>query len=140
MAGTLLPSQLRSHHISSIRCIGIGLARPVSALNLFYVLGNPPFAGPKHPMDAQRAQVRRIAALGKCGGMLDFLGKPCALLGEFDKPRASTELLPHQARTDCGFRCRPVLWPRVLKKNLQPYLSERTEFSVRRQETVDTDQ
>lgn len=38
-----------------------------------YVLGNPPFLGAKIQSDEQRAQVRRIAALGKSGGTLDFV-------------------------------------------------------------------
>ncbi|MCA6238100.1 MAG: class I SAM-dependent DNA methyltransferase, partial [Phenylobacterium sp.] len=38
-----------------------------------YVLGNPPFLGAKIQTEEQRAQVRRIAALGKSGGTLDFV-------------------------------------------------------------------
>ena len=38
-----------------------------------YVLGNPPFVGAKHQTPAQRAQVRRIAALGGSGGTLDYV-------------------------------------------------------------------
>ena len=38
-----------------------------------YVFGNPPFAGAKFQSEEQRAQVRRIAALGKTGGTLDYV-------------------------------------------------------------------
>ncbi len=38
-----------------------------------YVLGNPPFIGAKMQSEAQRAQVIRIAALGKSGGSLDYV-------------------------------------------------------------------
>lgn len=38
-----------------------------------FVLGNPPFIGAKFQTQAQRAQVRRIAALGKSGGTLDYV-------------------------------------------------------------------
>lgn len=38
-----------------------------------YVLGNPPFIGAKFQTVQQRAQVRRIAALGKSGGTLDYV-------------------------------------------------------------------
>ena len=38
-----------------------------------YVLGNPPFLGSKVQSEGQREQVRRIAALGKSGGTLDFV-------------------------------------------------------------------
>ncbi len=38
-----------------------------------YVFGNPPFVGAKYQTAAQRAQVRRIAALGHNGGTLDYV-------------------------------------------------------------------
>ena len=38
-----------------------------------YVFGNPPFVGAKFQSREQRAQVRRIAALGKTGGTLDYV-------------------------------------------------------------------
>lgn len=38
-----------------------------------YVLGNPPFIGAKYQTAEQREQVRRIAALGKSGGTLDYV-------------------------------------------------------------------
>ncbi len=38
-----------------------------------YVFGNPPFVGAKYQTSAQRAQVHRVAALGKSGGTLDYV-------------------------------------------------------------------
>ena len=38
-----------------------------------FVLGNPPFRGAKFQTPEQRAQVHRIAALGKSGGSLDYV-------------------------------------------------------------------
>jgi len=38
-----------------------------------YVLGNPPFVGAKYQSPEQRAQVRRMANLGKSGGTLDYV-------------------------------------------------------------------
>ena len=38
-----------------------------------FVFGNPPFVGAKYQSVAQRAQVRRIAALGNSGGTLDYV-------------------------------------------------------------------
>ena len=38
-----------------------------------FVFGNPPFVGAKFQSEMQRAQVRRIAALGKTGGTLDYV-------------------------------------------------------------------
>lgn len=37
-----------------------------------YIIGNPPFIGAKYQSERQRAQVRRIAGLGKSGGTLDY--------------------------------------------------------------------
>ncbi len=38
-----------------------------------FVFGNPPYAGAKYQSTSQRAQVRRIAELGKSGGTLDYV-------------------------------------------------------------------
>jgi len=38
-----------------------------------YIIGNPPFVGAKYQSELQRAQVRRIAGLGKSGGTLDYV-------------------------------------------------------------------
>lgn len=38
-----------------------------------YIIGNPPFIGAKYQSEFQRAQVRRIANLGKSGGTLDYV-------------------------------------------------------------------
>lgn len=48
-----------------------------------YVFGNPPFIGAKMQTDGQRAQVRRIAALGKSGGTLDFVAAWFIKAGEY---------------------------------------------------------
>ena len=48
-----------------------------------YVFGNPPFAGAKLQSVEQRAQVRRIAALGKTGGTLDYVTAWFIKAGEY---------------------------------------------------------
>ena len=48
-----------------------------------YVLGNPPFGGAKFQSPEQRAQVRRIAALGKSGGTLDYVTAWFITAGEY---------------------------------------------------------
>src|SRR5690606_18723223 len=48
-----------------------------------YVLGNPPFLGAKVQSNEQRAQVRRVAALGKTGGTLDFVAAWFVKAGEY---------------------------------------------------------
>ena len=57
-----------------------GLLRPEDCS---FVLGNPPFAGAKYQTAAQRAQVRRIAALGKTGGTLDYVAAWFVKAGEY---------------------------------------------------------
>ncbi len=48
-----------------------------------YVFGNPPFGGSKYQSPEQRAQVRRIAALGGSGGTLDYVAAWFILAGEY---------------------------------------------------------
>ncbi len=48
-----------------------------------YVFGNPPFGGAKFQSAGQRAQVRRIAALGKTGGTLDYVTAWFIKAGEY---------------------------------------------------------
>jgi len=48
-----------------------------------YVYGNPPFAGAKYQTPKQRAQVRRIAALGGAGGTLDYVSAWFLKAGEY---------------------------------------------------------
>ena len=48
-----------------------------------YVFGNPPFGGAKFQSGEQRAQVRRIAALGKTGGTLDYVTAWFIKAGEY---------------------------------------------------------
>ncbi len=48
-----------------------------------YVFGNPPFVGAKFQSREQRAQVRRIAALGKTGGTLDYVTAWFLKAGEY---------------------------------------------------------
>ena len=48
-----------------------------------FVFGNPPFGGAKFQSKEQRAQVRRIAALGKSGGTLDYVTAWFIKAGEY---------------------------------------------------------
>ena len=48
-----------------------------------FVFGNPPFGGAKFQSAVQRAQVRRIAALGKTGGTLDYVTAWFIKAGEY---------------------------------------------------------
>ena len=48
-----------------------------------FVFGNPPFVGAKYQTVGQRAQVRRVAALGKSGGTLDYVAAWFIKAGEY---------------------------------------------------------
>ena len=48
-----------------------------------FVFGNPPFIGAKFQTPEQRAQVRRIAALGRSGGTLDYVTAWFIKAGEY---------------------------------------------------------
>ncbi len=53
--------------------------------NCSFVFGNPPFVGAKYQTADQRAQVRRIAALGRTGGTLDYVAAWFVKAGEYLK-------------------------------------------------------
>ena len=48
-----------------------------------YIFGNPPFRGAKIQSSNQRAQIRRIAALGNSGGTLDYVSAWFIKAGEY---------------------------------------------------------
>ena len=54
-----------------------------------YVLGNPPFVGAKYQSSQQREQVRRIAALGRSGGTLDYVAAWFIKAGEYIQQSAA---------------------------------------------------
>ena len=60
-----------------------------------FVFGNPPFGGAKYQSEEQRAQVRKIAALGKSGGTLDYVTAWFIKAGEYiqrDEPASASSL------------------------------------------------
>jgi hypothetical protein len=63
----------KSPHILNADALEIDWTTLLPAEKCSFVLGNPPFGGSKYQTDAQREQVRRIAALGKSGGTLDYV-------------------------------------------------------------------
>lgn len=62
-----------SPHIHNSDALEIDWERVLPASECSYVFGNPPFGGSKYQSDKQRAQVRRVAALGGSGGTLDYV-------------------------------------------------------------------
>ena len=62
-----------SPHIVHGDALEIDWSAVLSPEDCSFVFGNPPFVGAKYQSEDQRAQVRRIAALGKSGGTLDYV-------------------------------------------------------------------
>ena len=60
-------------HILNADALETDWANLLPPTDCSFVFGNPPFVGAKFQSEEQRAQVRRIAALGKNGGTLDYV-------------------------------------------------------------------
>lgn len=73
----------RSPHIVHADALEADWAAVLAPEQCSYVYGNPPFMGHKFQTDAQRAQVRRIAALGGSGGSLDYVTAWFLKAGEY---------------------------------------------------------
>jgi hypothetical protein len=60
-------------HIHNEDALEVDWETVLPAAQCSYLFGNPPFGGSKYQSEKQRAQVKRIAALGGSGGTLDFV-------------------------------------------------------------------
>jgi hypothetical protein len=72
-----------SPHIDNADALEIDWATVLPPTECSYVFGNPPFVGAKYQSEGQRAQVRRIAALGGSGGTLDYVTAWFLKAGEY---------------------------------------------------------
>jgi len=79
----------KSPHILNADALEIDWATLLPPEKCSYVLGNPPFVGAKFQTNAQRAQVRRSAALGKTGGTLDYVTAWYILAGHYIRNSAA---------------------------------------------------
>ena len=91
-----------------------------------FVFGNPPFGGAKYQSEEQRTQVRRIAALGKTGGTLDYVTAWFIKGGEYiQRGRARIGFVATNSITQ-GEQV-AQLWPLLLDRaNLEIAFAHRT--------------
>ena len=73
----------RSPHIHCGDALEMDWEELLPAKDCSFVFGNPPFGGSKFQSPEQRAQVRRIAALGGTGGTLDYVTAWFIRAGEY---------------------------------------------------------
>ena len=73
----------KSPHIVHGDALETDWSELLSPADCSFVFGNPPFVGAKYQTPQQRAQVRRIAALGKSGGKLDYVAAWFIKAGEY---------------------------------------------------------
>ena len=85
-----------------------------------YVLGNPPFVGAKYQSSQQREQVRRIAALGRSGGTLDYVTAWFIKAGEYIQ----------QSKTQIGFVATNSITQGEQVAQLWPLLFDRCALEI----------
>ena len=73
----------KSPHIHNADALEIDWADVLPPADCTYVFGNPPFGGAKFQSPEQRAQVRRVSALGGSGGTLDYVAAWFIRAGEY---------------------------------------------------------
>ena len=73
----------QSPHIRCADALEMDWEDLLPAKDCSFVFGNPPFGGAKFQSPEQRAQVRRIAALGGTGGTLDYVTAWFITAGEY---------------------------------------------------------
>ena len=73
----------KSPHILNADALETDWNKLLPADKCDFVFGNPPFGGSKYQTAEQRAQVQRIADLGRSGGTLDYVAAWFILAGEY---------------------------------------------------------
>ena len=86
----------KSPHVHCADALEIDWADVLSPDECSYVFGNPPFGGAKFQSPEQRAQVRRVAALGGCGGTLDYVAAWFIRAGDYVRRAQTPEGAPPQ--------------------------------------------
>jgi hypothetical protein len=112
-------------HIVNADALEIDWASVLAPEQCSYLFGNPPFVGAKMQTDAQRAQVRRIAALGKSGGTLDYVAAWFIKAGEYlQRSRARIGFVATNSITQ-GEQV-AQLWPLLFRAGLEIAFAHRT--------------
>ena len=84
----------KSPHIRNADALEIDWADVLPPDECAYVFGNPPFGGAKFQSPEQRAQVRRVAALGGSGGTLDYVAAWFIRAGDYVRQARPTGAPP----------------------------------------------
>ena len=95
-----------------------------------YVFGNPPFGGAKYQSPEQRAQVRRVAALGGAGGTLDYVAAWFVRAAEYVRraagPGASPRIGFVATNSITQGEQAAQLWPLLFGRGLEIAFAHRT--------------
>ena len=115
----------KSPHIRNADALEMEWDELLPANECSYVFGNPPFAGAKYQSKQQRAQVRRIAALGGNGGTLDYVTAWFIKAGEYIGQCSSTKNKPR-----IGFVATNSITQGEQVGQLWPILFDRLELEI----------
>ena len=117
----------KSPHVHCADALEIDWADVLSPDECSYVFGNPPFGGAKFQSPEQRAQVRRVAALGGSGGTLDYVAAWFIRAGDYVR-RAQT---PEGARPpQIGFVATNSITQGEQVAQLWPLLLDRRRLEI----------
>ena len=115
----------KSPHIRNKNALEMDWSELLPANQCSCVFGNPPFVGAKLQSQQQRAQVRRIAALGGSGGTLDYVTAWFIKAGEYIGQCSSTENKPR-----IGFIATNSITQGEQVGQLWPVLFDRLELEI----------
>ena len=92
-----------------------------------YIMGNPPFVGAKFQSELQRAQVRRIAALGGSGGTLDYVAAWFIKAGQYARANHRIRIAFVSTNSVCQGEQVAQLWPLLFDRyGLEIAIAHRT--------------
>lgn len=104
----------QSPHIHHNDALEVDWEEVLPADECSYIIGNPPFYGAKNQSEKQRAQVHRIAKLGKGGGTLDYVA--CWYLKAGAYVKGATRIGFVSTNSICQGEQVAQLWPQLFDR------------------------